>query len=346
MSSGLRPALRIVRAGPACTLQDEGRRGFLRFGVTTAGPMDWLSHARARLFAGMAAAGVAIEIGPGGLDVEADGDSLRLGICADGFAVKLAGDVLDARCAVTLKPGERLAITPGPTNVWAYLAWAGDASVAPVMGSLSTHVRSGVGPLGGAALATGTLIPVLPHAGTVEQTTLEWPLEGQAPGGTVRFVPGPQADYFSPEAFAAFCASPYKVTNRSDRMGYRLDGPQVAHARGHDIVSDGIAMGAIQIPGDGLPIVLMADRQPTGGYPKIGTVIRADLPKLAQARAGSEIRFQPVSIAEAVAALKTAVPTVAQVTATGRPRGGLDLERLRSGDYASGIVNALTPPGN
>ena len=129
-------------------------------------------------------------------------------------------------------------------------------------------------------------------------------------------------------------------------MGYRLDGPLVAHARGHDIVSDGIAMGAIQIPGDGLPIVLMADRQPTGGYPKIGNVIRADLPKLAQARAGSEIRFQPVSVEAAVTALKAAAPTIAQIASAGRTRGGLDLELLLSGNYASGIVNALTPVGH
>jgi allophanate hydrolase subunit 2 len=119
-------------------------------------------------------------------------------------------------------------------------------------------------------------------------------------------VLGPQDDYFTAQAIEAFLAGPWRITPRSDRMAYLLEGPRLAHAKGYNIVSDGIAFGAIQVPGEGQPVVLMADRQPTGGYPKIANVIGADLGKLAQLRPGTEISFAAVSVAEAVAARRDA----------------------------------------
>lgn len=336
-------ALRITRAGPACTLQDQGRRGFLRFGVTTAGPMDWIAHAEARLLAGNLANGPAIEVGPGGLEAIAERGAIRIGLSAEGYKVTVGGASASSRGAVTLQDGERIVIAAGRTHLWAYLGWSGECGLSSVMGSLSTHVRSGVGPLGGQALTAGSIIPVIQSAAAIERAAVELVGDARPIGGVIRFVPGPQPDYFTSESYKTFCETEYRVSARCDRMGYRLEGARLQHSRGHDIVSDGIAMGAIQVPGDGFPIVLMADRQPTGGYPKIGTVIRADLPALAQARPGTAIRFTPVSIDAAVSALRAATPVPIDIDAMSRTRRGLNLELLLTGNYASGVVCAHCP---
>lgn len=309
-------SLVVLRAGPACTVQDAGRRGYLRFGVTPAGPMDWMAHRTANLLASNGPDAAAIEIGPGGLSVTADGAPLRLGLSARGFRVRRDGSDLPTRATLVLQPGTRLEIEPGPSRVWAYLSVAGGFAEPPVMGSMATHLRSGVGPFGGRALAAGQVLPVAALAdGTGEAGLFEpAPLDP----GPIRFVPGPQDDHFAPEALTGITEATYTLSQRSDRMAYRLSGPPLVHARGHDIVSDGIAMGAIQVPGDGLPLVLMADRQPTGGYPKLGTVIRADLPRLAQLRPGQSLRLTPVSIEAAVEALRAGVADVA--TLPGRLR--------------------------
>ncbi len=305
-------ALQILRAGPLCTLQDAGRGGWMRYGVTPAGPMDWIAHATANLLAGNAAGAAALEIGPLGIEVTAQDGPLRLALAAPGFVVRRGGRVLPTRMALTLRSGERLLVTPGPWGLWAYLTLAGGFDVAPVMGSLSTHLRSGIGPYGGRAIRDGQVLsaaaPANPDAPDLAVIEAAGPQAGR-----IRFVPGPQDDCFTQAAYDIFCAGSYRVSPNSDRMGYRLTGAVLTHARGHDIVSDGIAMGAIQVPGDGQPIVLMADRQPTGGYPKIGTVIRADLPSLAQTRPGQSVRFDAVTLGQAVDALRAATPTRARL---------------------------------
>lgn len=294
--------LQIIRAGPACTVQDSGRHGYLRFGITPAGPMDWMAHATANLLAANAPGAAAVEIGPGGLSATAAAP-VRVALSARGFRVLRNGNALPTRTAITLQPGDGLDVLPGPENLWAYLALPGGIACAPVMGSRATHLRSGLGPMG--ALAAGdTLHPA--SASTAPDLCLIDPAPPAT--GPIRFIPGPQADRFSPETHALLAAATWTVAAKSDRMAYRLSGPAIAAIGGHDIVSDGIALGAIQVPGDGQPFVLMADRQPTGGYPKIGTVIRADLPRLAQTRPGQPFRLSAVPVAQAVSALHAATP--------------------------------------
>lgn len=303
--------LDILRAGPACTVQDAGRHGFLRFGVTPAGPMDWIAHRTANILAGNAPDAAVIEIGPGGLALSASGGAVRLGVVARGFRVARDGNALTSTASLVLRAGQRLDITPGTSGMWAYVAAEGGFDLAPVLGSLSTHLRSGIGPLG--ALLAGQRLPLLRSASdTTEHGLFD---TDAATDGPVRFVPGPQDDRFAPEVLAAFCSAEYRISPRSDRMAYRLSGPPLVAAGGHDIVSDGIPLGAIQVPADGLPFVLMADRQPTGGYAKVGTVIRADLPRLAQMRPGRSFRFAPVSVEAAVAALRAAVPDAGRLRA-------------------------------
>ncbi len=298
--------LHVLSAGPGVTVQDGGRHGSLRFGVTVAGPMDPFAFALANRMAGNPAGSGAIEISLGGFETTAEDGALDVAVVAPGFDVKLDGAAMPDACVLRLEPGARLAIRPGPGGAWAYLAPAGRLDLAPVLGSLATHARSGLGGLDGRALRPGDRLGVPDPRGTVAGTMRL--LDAPAPDdGDIRVVLGPQADHFAPDQIAAFLSRDWTVSPRSDRMAYALDGEPLAHARGHDIVSDGVAHGAIQVPGSGLPFVLMADRQPTGGYPKIATVIGADLGRMAQRRPGARVRFRAVSIEEAVAARRRVV---------------------------------------
>jgi biotin-dependent carboxylase-like uncharacterized protein len=294
--------LRVLSAGPGATLQDAGRHGYLRFGVTAAGPMDRLAHAAANLAVGNPAGATAIEVSVGGIEVTAESAPLHVAIAGGEFALSLDGRPLPSAVALALDEGAVLKIRAGASGSWCYLAVAGRFAVPKVLGSHATHTRTGFGGVDGRAIAAGDRFGIersessAPSPGAILAPWLDRPFD------TVRVVLGPQHDYFAEDQIAAFLAGPWSVSAKGDRMACFLDGPRLTHARGYNIVSDGIAMGAIQVPGDGRPIVLMADRQSTGGYPKIATVIGPDIGKLAQARPGTTFRFAAVSIEQAVAA--------------------------------------------
>jgi biotin-dependent carboxylase-like uncharacterized protein len=298
--------------GPGVTLQDGGRYGYLRFGVTAAGPMDPLAHATANLAVGAPRDAPALEVSLGGLELDAEGRALFVAVAGGVFKIALDGHALPSAALLRLDPGSRLSIRPGSAGAWCYVATAAQINVSPMLGSVSTHTRSGLGGLDGHALTAGNRLPViLPR--DVEPAPAEilaaWL---DRPGDVIRIVLGPQDDYFAPDEIAAFLQGPWTISSRSDRMACLLDGRPLVHAKGFNIVSDGIAMGTIQVPGDGTPIVLMADRQPTGGYPKIATVIGADLGRLAQLRPGARFRFAAVSVGEAVAARRAEAAALAE----------------------------------
>ncbi len=297
--------LAIDAAGPGVTLQDGGRHGYLRFGITAAGPMDPLMFATANRAVGNPLAATAIEVSTGGLTVSAPEGPLGLALISAGFRATLDGEALPTACALTLEPGQSLAIRAGSTGAWGYLTVAGRIDVPPVLGSTATHTRSALGGLGGRGLRAGDRIPVaLGRVGDGAPQGLIAPWLERDPS-VIRVVLGPQDYYFASDQIAAFLERPWMVSPRGDRMACFLDGVPLTHEKGHDIVSDGVAMGAIQVPGNGLPIILMADRQSTGGYPKIATVIGPDLGRLAQVQGGSQIVFRAVSVAEAIAARRT-----------------------------------------
>jgi biotin-dependent carboxylase-like uncharacterized protein len=294
--------LAIEAAGPGVTLQDGGRKGYLRFGITAAGPMDPLMFATANRAVGNPLDATAIEVSTGGLTVTAPEGPLGLALVSGGFRATLDGAALPPTCALTLEPGQTLTVRAGSTGAWGYLAVAGQIDVAPVLGATATHTRSGLGGLNGRGLRAGDHFGVSEaRAGDGAPQRLLAPWLDRDPS-RIRVVLGPQDDYFAEDQVAAFLAGPWTVSPRGDRMACFLDGTPLTHAKGHDIVSDGVAMGAIQVPGNGLPIILMADRQSTGGYPKIAAVIGPDLGRLAQAQGGTRIAFSKVSVAEAVAA--------------------------------------------
>jgi biotin-dependent carboxylase-like uncharacterized protein len=294
--------LRVLSAGPGATLQDGGRHGYLRFGVTAAGPMDALAHSTANLAVGNPADATAIEVSVGGIEVTAEAASLNVAIAGGEFELSLDGRPLPPAAAFTLEEGAALKIRAGPSGSWCYLAAAGRFTVPKVLGSHATHTRTSFGGVNGRALAAGDRLGIEPSASSQPSISAIVAPSLDRPVDTIRVVLGPQHDFFAEDQIAAFLAGPWSVSARSDRMAYFLDGPKLTHARGFNIVSDGIAMGAIQVPGDGRPIVLMADRQSTGGYPKIATIIGPDLGRLAQARPGAVFKFAEVSIEQAVAA--------------------------------------------
>jgi biotin-dependent carboxylase-like uncharacterized protein len=295
-------ALRILAAGPGVTIQDRGRNGYLRFGASEAGPMDRLAHRIANRAVGSDIDAPALEVSNGGAELAVEGGPLSIAVVGGTFNLTLDGRALPPACVVTLEPGARLSIRAGEVGSWCYVAPAGTIVVTPMLGSVSTHTRTALGGLGGRPLAAGDL---LPQSGV--RSGLGGPFEivspsPRRPDGPIRVILGPQDDFFDADQIDAFLRGPWTVSGRSDRMAYQLEGPILKHCKGFNIVSDGIAMGAIQVPGVGQPVVLMADRQPTGGYPKIATVIGVDLGRLAQMRPGDTLRFETVTVEEAVAA--------------------------------------------
>lgn len=312
MTAAAASILRVLSAGPGATLQDGGRHGYLRFGVTAAGPMDQQAHATANLAVGNPAGATAIEVSVGGIELTAEGGTLSVAIAGGEFALSLDGRPLPSAVVLNLEEGAVLKIRAGGRGSWCYLAVAGRFIVPKVLGSHATHTRTGFGGVNGRALAAGDRLGIersgssQPSIGAIVTPWLDRPLD------TIRVVLGPQHDFFADDQISAFLAGPWTVSAKADRMAYYLDGPQLAHARGYNIVSDGIAMGAIQVPGDGRPIVLMADRQSTGGYPKIATIIGPDLGRLAQARPGAAFKFAAVSIDEAVAARRSEAALLAR----------------------------------
>jgi biotin-dependent carboxylase-like uncharacterized protein len=206
--------------------------------------------------------------------------------------------------AVGVQPGDVLAFRMASAGCRAYVAVAGGLDVPLVLGSRATYLRGRLGGLDGRALRRGdALRPLTPASPPREGRTVPAALRPVYPSEReCRVILGPQDDRFTDEGIRAFLEGPYDVTPQADRMGYRLNGPAITHARGHDIVSDGIPLGGIQVPGEGQPIVLLVDRQTTGGYTKIGTVIGVDIGAIGQTRPGHRVRFRRVTLEEAHAA--------------------------------------------
>jgi 5-oxoprolinase (ATP-hydrolysing) subunit C len=228
------------------------------------------------------------------------------------------------------------------TGAFAYLAVAGGIAVEPQLGSLSFHLRSRLGGLKGAPLQAGNRLPCRPEvqAGEPMQLTVDLPEET----GPLRVMLGPQDDYFTPDSIRLFLDSEFTISPQADRMGFQLTGPKLAHAKGFNIVSDGIVDGHIQVPGSGQPIVLMRDRQTAGGYPKIATVISADLARFAQMRPGAKVRFRAVERDEAVTAARQLRDWIASLPTHLTPvRYSLTTEHLLSRNLIGGTIDALSP---
>jgi biotin-dependent carboxylase-like uncharacterized protein len=300
-------ALVVLTPGLFTTVQDtRGRPHLARFGVATAGALDPFAAAAANVLVDNLPDAALLEItlvgptltftqstafGLAGGDLGAELDTQRV---APGWSHL-------ARAGATLTFGDRR------TGARAYLAVAGGLAVPSVLGSRAADVRAGFSGLAGRPLRAGDRLPIGPVDDVVSRGGRYLPgaydLSGES-GQAIRVLPGPHVDRFRPGELERFCSAVWQISNQADRMGYRLKGPSLRHAQSADVASLGLPVGAVQVPGDGRPIVLLADHQSTGGYTVLACVIRADLHLLAQRAPGDEVRFISTTREEAHTALQ------------------------------------------
>lgn len=302
--------LRVARPGLQTTVQDLGRWGYQARGVPVAGPMDAWSHRVANALVGNPPDRATLEVTLVGPELVFD-DKRMVAVAGAEFEATLDGQPVPMHAAFVASPGSRLAFGRRQKGARAYIAIEGGIEVAPVLGSRATNVAIGMGGLGGRPLRAGDALPLgrstapMRNVSSEGRTATRLPSLGPLSDGyaRVRVLSGPQQDYFTDHAIATLQAAPYIVGQRSSRMGFRLEGARLAHNRGADIISDATPMGAIQVPASGLPLLLMADRPTTGGYPKIGVVITADLGLAGQLGPGDAISFAVCTPQEAMTAL-------------------------------------------
>ena len=337
--------LEIVTPGAFASIQDEGRRGFRRIGVPWAGVLDRRLMRIANALADRDEDAPVIECFDGGLHVVAHGGAVKLAVAGDAV-VEVDGPDGRRQLApwrsVTIADGEALRVRKMGSGRIAMVAIVG-LELPAVMGSASTYVRAGLGGVDGRALAAGTRLALNDaDAWGSDHVLTQPPSADERP---IRLVPGPQADHFSAAALEALVGGDYRVTAEADRMGVRLEGAKLEHSGAADIVSDATVAGSIQVPGAGQPIVLLADAQTAGGYPKIATVITADLGRLAALRPGQTLRFATVTAAEGAQIARAAEAETRALIAAIRPlpADGIDLVALYTGNLVDGVVHALGP---
>ncbi|MEI8145473.1 MAG: biotin-dependent carboxyltransferase family protein [Alphaproteobacteria bacterium] len=331
-------ALLVRDCGAGTTLQDGGRFGYQRFGVGPAGAMDRIALSLANMLVGNPETSAAIEFIALGGSFEVEGGSFRVALAGAGAALSIDGEAVPPLTSATVRAGQIVTVGPAKAGTSMILAVSGGFDVPADLGSRAFHLRAGLGGINRGPIRSGQRLAIGDVPNGEDMTFTMTPT---VEAGAFRVVLGPQDDYFSAVGVETFLSSTYTITAEADRMGYRLTGPQVEHAKGFNIVSDGIVTGSVQIPGSGEPIVLLADRQTTGGYPKIATIISSDLPRFGQQRPGGTVQFRAVSIQEATKAARDLATMMSDVKASLVPVGrGLTSERLLSVNLIDGWVSA------
>lgn len=300
-------SIRIDIPGPLSTVQDLGRSGYMKDGFGASGAMDKRALRLGNILVGNEDNAAGIEMTLMGISATVLDRTVAAFTGAD-ISPKINGKSVSMNKAILLMPGDKIETGFAVSGCRAYLSLKGGVDVPVVMGSRSTNLKCKIGGFKGRKLDMDDIIPVLPTTipdkEETEKRNIPYSPYFENGFATVRAVEGPQDFMFSAEEKEKFFSSEYKVTPASDRMGMRLEGAPVSSLEGVDIISDGIVEGSVQIPKNGMPIILLADRQTTGGYAKIATVITADIPLLAQCKPGDTIRFSRVSVDEAQKILK------------------------------------------
>lgn len=341
----------VIDGGMGNTIQDEGRYGFRHQGVPVSGWLDaHMAHA-ANALVGNPLHAACLEIRGLGPKLQLRQGQTRVALAGDITATltRASGlrQVLAPWCAFTMQAGDTLHIGAANDGC-AYLASASGWQVQASMGSAATYARVGLGGIHGRALQNGDTLSNgdsgAQHHEPSKKALQAWTYADEP----MRVMLGPQSDHFTPEALETLFSSNWQTTRAQDRMGVRLSGPRLAHihAQASDIVSDGIAPGAIQVPGDGQPIVLLADCQTMGGYPKIATVISADLPRWAHLPPERVVRFVEVDAHEAHQALLAQQQLWHAWLTQIRPyaeAGWLDVDALNQSNLIDGMIHALDP---
>ena len=296
----------VVEGGFYTTVQDMGRYGYQRYGVPVSGAMDVYALRLANILLGNDEGSAALEMTLIGPKLEFLEDT-TVALAGANLSPRLNGRPAPTWRAFRVRRGSLLTFDGPMVGKSAYLALPGGIDVPVQMGSRSTYARGGIGGHEGRTLQPGDRISAVrrgekhrPNPATIPDELVPKRQDERR----LRVVMGPQSDAFTAEGIAAFFSGTFAVSQQSDRVGHRLEGPAIAHARGADIVSDGVPFGAVQITGDGQPVILMADRGTTGGYTKIATVIAVDLAEVAQTLPGNTVTFHAVSVEEAHRLLK------------------------------------------
>jgi 5-oxoprolinase (ATP-hydrolysing) subunit C len=325
--------------GPASSVQDGGRPGSQRYGLVPSGAMDLMALVAANVLVGNPPFAAAVEIGPFGASFTARDGAVRVALAGAPRSADVAKRPVNWDSSVTLAEGETLTLGFARGGSFSYLAIEGGVQGEPMFGSLAVNARAGLGSPYPRPLQAGDELQTANASGAPERR-IELPA---AVDGPIRVVLGPQDDEFSDKMKALFLDSEWKISATSDRMGYRLEGPAIRHLHGHNIVSDGTVNGSIQVPGNGAPIVLMKDRGTSGGYPKIATVISADLGRFAQIQAGHGFRFKAVSMAEAQAEFAAFAKVLQALPDRLREIEdfALNLEALQDANVAGAAVSAV-----
>jgi antagonist of KipI len=297
-------ALRVVKAGMLTTIQDRGRWGLQARGVPVAGPMDPVSHRLANALVGNEADAATLEITLLGPQLEFD-DERVIAVTGAEFEIALDGKPMPLSAPFIVAAQSQLRFGARRRGARAYLAVAGGIQVPPTLGSRATHLTSRMGGIDGRPVRAGDRLPLgdARRAHRTAPALAEPVLPLPAGGAVLRVLAGPQREYFSDDALEVLQSGPYTIAQNSDRMGFRLTGPRLCHVHGADIISDATPLGVLQVPASGQPILLMADRQTSGGYPKIATVIAADISIAGQLCPGETMTFRLCTPREALAAL-------------------------------------------
>ena len=294
----------ILNPGLLTTVQDGGRIGYQAFGVSVSGVMDPRAMNIANILVGNDDNEAVLECTMMGPQIRFDVSNV-IAVTGGDLGASIDGQPIPTYRAVKVQAGQTLRFTGLRGGCRAFIAFAGGLDIPPVMGSRSTYMKAKIGGLEGRKLQKDDVIGFRDPKETIHNFDIRGFTPEFVPRNeyTLRVILGPQDDMFTDEGLKTFLSETYTVTPEFDRMGCRLDGPVIAHKNGGDIISDGIAFGAIQVPSAGKPIIMLADRQTTGGYTKIANVITADFRILAQLKAGDKVRFEKTSIAAAQEAL-------------------------------------------
>lgn len=299
-------SITVLNPGLLTTVQDMGRVGYQQFGVSVSGVMDPRATSIANILVGNDEGEAVLECTMLGPQLRFDAPNC-IAITGGDLGPTLDGKPIPNYCAVSVEAGQVLRFTGPKTGCRAFIAFAGGLDIPVVMGSRSTYMKAKIGGLEGRKLAKDDVIGF--RAPRTQLKNMKdrnlYPEFVPREVYTVRVVMGPQDDAFTDAGVKTFLSETYTVTPEFDRMGCRLEGAVIEHKESGDIISDGIAFGAIQVPSAGKPIIMLADRQTTGGYTKIANVITADFRIIGQLKAGDKVRFEKVSIAHAQDALLT-----------------------------------------
>ena len=289
--------IKILDAGPLTTIQDTGRVGQLCYAIPPSGPVDRRAFVIANRLVGNADGAAGLECTLMGPRFEAQA-ACAIAVTGAAMPVTVNGAEAPSWATIPLAAGDVVKLGAAKAGVRSYVAFSGGIDVPLVLGSRATYVRGRLGGLEGRALKRDDTVRLLPATPPVAPRRAR-DVPDFAGEPELRIVFGLQAERFTKDGLAALVGHPYEMLPQSDRMGARLRGERIGHVRGHDIISDGIPLGGIQVPGDGQPIVLLVDRQSTGGYTKVATVCSFDIARLGQVKPGQRVMFRAIEVAEA-----------------------------------------------